>query len=270
MRPRSRLPEASRGRRLLGGGAGVIASVVAAVLVSGCSLYGDFDRVRPSLATDEANARIAHEAVVRSGAKPSDFPLTDDERQLRDLGRAIIPSPNERNRWGTVFREYVLDEIGLEYSSKDRKHKPEPVKFDRAAYWKDLNEDERRSEASAYAKLIADAHEDVIRLEPFFAIAARVADMDRRREVFIAQAASANAAEHSNARRRTQENVAIVNGVCRALGERMVSYNYALERLVIHAPSPIAADGERALTLLHTRIGQYCRGGPQSVVTADG
>jgi hypothetical protein len=48
----------------------------------------------------------------------------------------------------------------------------------------------------------------------------------------------------------------------------MVSYNYALERLVIQAPSPMAADSERALTLLHTRIGQYCRSGQQ--ITAKG
>jgi hypothetical protein len=56
--------------------------------------------------------------------------------------------------------------------------------------------------------------------------------------------------------------------VCRALGERMISYNYALERLAIQAPSSRAADGERALTLLHTRIGQYCRSGQQ--ITAKG
>src|SRR5215813_4560326 len=267
MRPRSRLPKASRGRRLLRDCASIVVIVMVAVLVSGCGLYGDFDRVRPSLATDEANARIARDELVRSGKKPSDFPLTDDERQLRDLGRAIIPPPNERNRWDTVFREYVVDEVFVE---RPPKNGPEPVKFDRAAYWRDLHDDERRSEASSYAKLVADAREDAIRLEPFFAIAARVADMDRRREVILAQAASSNADERVNARKRNHENLAIVNRVCRALGERMASYNFALERLVIHAPSPMAAESERALTLLHTRIGQYCRGGPQSVVTVKG
>jgi hypothetical protein len=267
MRPRPSLPEASRGRRLPHDCASIFAGIITVALVSGCGLYGDFDRVRPSLATDEANARIARDEVVRTGRKPSDFPLTDDERQLRDLGRAIIPPPHERNRWDTVFREYVLDEFLVE---RPPKNGPEPVKFDRAAYWKDLHDDERRSEASAYAKLVTDAREDVIRLEPFFAIAARVADMDRRREVVLAQAASSNADERINARKRNHENMAIVNRVCRALGERMASYNFALERLVIHAPAPMATESERALTLLHTRIGQYCRGGPQSVVTVKG
>jgi hypothetical protein len=259
MRPRSRLLEASRGYRLLCG------MVSLALLVGGCGLHGDFDRVRPSLATDEANARIDREELIRSAGKPSNFPLTDEERQLRDFARAIIPPPNNRNRWDAVFRDYVLDEIEWLDTAKEKR---EPVKFDRVAYWKDLHEDERRSEASAYAKLITDAREDVIRLEPFFAIAQRVADMDHKRDSVLALASTSSTAERSNARRRNQENVAIVMRVCRALGERMVSYNYALERLAIQAPSPMAADSERALTLLHTRIGQYCRSGQQ--ITAKG
>ena len=261
MRPRSRFLQASRGHHLWCG----IASLIAALSVGGCGLYGDFDRVRPSLATDEANARIEREELIRGGKTPSNFPLTDEERQLRDLARAIIPPPNDRNRWDTVFRDYVLDEIEWLGAAKD---KPEPAKFDRAAYWKNLHEDERRSEASAYAKLTTDAREDVIRLDPFFAIAARVADMDRKRDAVLALASTSNMPERGNARRRNQENVAIVMRVCRALGEHMISYNYALERLAIETPSPMAADGERALTLLHTRIGQYCRGG--QLVTAKG
>src|SRR4029450_8594263 len=134
MRPRPRLPEASRGQRLLRDFAAISAAIMAATLVSGCGLYGDFDRVRPSLATDEANARIARDEIVRSGRKPSDFPLTDDERQLRDLGRAIIPPPNDRNRWDTVFREYVLDEVEFLGTAQEKR---EPVKYDRAAYWRD-------------------------------------------------------------------------------------------------------------------------------------
>ena len=261
MHPRSRFLQASRGRRLLCG----MATLATVLFVSGCGLYGDFDRVRPSLATDEAHARIDREELIRSGKSPSNFPLTDEERQLRDLARAIIPPPYDRNRWDTVFRDYVLDDIEFLGTAQEKR---EPVKFDRVTYWQALHENERRSEASAYAKLITDAREDVIRLEPFFAIAARVADTDRKRDAVLALPSTSNTAERSNARRRNQENVAIVLRVCRALGERMTSYNYALERLAIQAPSPMAAAGERALTLLHTRIGQYCRSG--QVITAKG
>src|SRR5262245_56214937 len=183
MRPRWRFLEAPRGRRLLCG----IASFGLTLLVSGCGLYGDFERVRPSLATDESHARIDREELIRNGKKPSDFPLTDEERQLRDLARAIMPPPNNPNRWDTLLRDYVLDDIEWLGTAKEKR---EVVKFDRAAYWWDLHQDERRSEASAYAKLSTDAREDVIRLEPFFAIAARVADIDRKRDSVLSVAST--------------------------------------------------------------------------------
>src|SRR4029450_9434960 len=93
MRPRPRLPEASRGQRLLRDFAAISAAIMAATLVSRCRLYGDFDRVRLSLATDEANARIARDEIVRSGRKPSDFPLTGDERQFLSPGRGMWARP---------------------------------------------------------------------------------------------------------------------------------------------------------------------------------
>ena len=68
-------------------------------------------------------------------------------------------------------------------------------------------------------------------------------------------------AEADNARRRDDENAAIVGWVCRSLNERAVSYLYALDRLVVRLPSQDAADGERSINLLQTRIGQYCSRG---------
>ncbi len=262
MRPRSRLLEASRGYRLLCG----IASLSLALLVGGCGLYGDFDRVRPSLATDEANARIDREELIRDGGKPSNFSLTDEERQLRDLARAIIPPPNNPNRWDTVFRDYVLDDIEWLGTAKDKR---EVVKFDRTAYLRDLHQDERRSEASAYAKLITDAREDVIRLEPFFAIASRVADVDRKRElctcagVDLQHGRAQQCAQTQPGERRYRDASSAVR-----LASAWSATIMRSSALSSQAPSPMAADSERALTLLHTRIGQYCRSGQQ--ITAKG
>jgi hypothetical protein len=42
-----------------------------------------------------------------------------------------------------------------------------------------------------------------------------------------------------------------------SLAERAASYKIALERLVIAAPSPVAVEAERSLTLLQQRIGAY-------------
>ena len=54
-----------------------------------------------------------------------------------------------------------------------------------------------------------------------------VAFMDRKRDSVLALASTSSAAERSNARRRNQENVAIVMRVCRALGERMLGHRVA-------------------------------------------
>src|SRR5258706_1262186 len=104
MQPCSRFLQASRGHRLLYG----LASLVSALSVGGCGLYGDFDRVRPSLATDEANARIEREELIRSGGKASKFSLTDEERQLGDLARALSSPPNDHNSCVPAFPCYRL------------------------------------------------------------------------------------------------------------------------------------------------------------------
>jgi len=233
--------------------------VVGAVLLAGCALNGDFDRPRPSLVTDNMHAWVGRDAVASIGLPASDFRvMTDDERQLRDLAYAMIAPPYDRNRWDSVFREYGLG----------RPAPREPVKIDRAAYWVRLNDEYRRSEASGYAQLITDARNDVVRIEPFFAIAARVADMDRKRAKVLAVASTVSGPEYDNALFRNNENTAIVAWVCRALKERTSSYGYALERLVIRTPSPLAVDTERAIAMLSSRIGQYCQVGARGVVVA--
>ena len=57
--------------------------------------------------------------------------------------------------------------------------------------------------------------------------------------------------DRANALRRIAENRAIVQWVENALQERAAAYKIALERMVVTAPSPVAVEAERALTLLN-------------------
>jgi hypothetical protein len=258
MCPRQRLPKASRGRQAHRVAVLVAALLVGAQVLGGCALNGDFDRVRPSLVTDDMHAWVGRDAVASIGLPPSDFKrMTDDERQLRDLAYAMIAPPYERARWDSVFLEYGLG----------RPAPREPVRLDRGAYWRRLNDEWRRSETSGYAQLMTDSRNDVIRIEPFFAIAIRVADMDRKRAK-VAAVAAKSPAEYDNALFRNNENTAIVAWVCRSLRERTSSYGYALERMVIRTPSPMAADAERELSMLGARIAQYCQPGVGAVLIA--
>ena len=76
-----------------------------------------------------------------------------------------------------------------------------------------------------------------------------------------------NTAEYGNAIARNKENAAIIAWVCVALKQRVMSYRYALERLVVAVPASSAADADRAIALLQTRRDQYCgvRGGTVAV-----
>ena len=66
--------------------------------------------------------------------------------------------------------------------------------------------------------------------------------------------------EHANTLQRINENHNIVLWVQQSLVERARSYRVALERMVIAAPSPVAVEAERSLTLLQQRIDGYAAG----------
>lgn len=228
----------------------LVATLMGATLLGGCALNGDFGRVRDELVTDDMHAWVGRDAVRSIGGKPSEFRLTDNERRLRDLAYALIEPSYDRNRWDSAFAEYGL------------KGPPDGRPFDRTAYWTHLDVAHRRSEVSSYAQVVADARNDVVRIEPFFATAARVVDIDRRRAEslgFVASSSGLSDAEANNALSRINENTAIVEWACSSLKERATSYRYALERLVIMTPSPNAVEVERSLTLLRSRIDGYCQ-----------
>ena len=63
--------------------------------------------------------------------------------------------------------------------------------------------------------------------------------------------------ERDNTLQRIAENRNIVRWVQESLQERAESYRIVLERMVIAAPSPVAVEAERALSLLQQRINGY-------------
>jgi hypothetical protein len=225
-----------------------------ALVLGGCVTNGDFGRVRPMLVKDDIHDWVGRDAVKAVGGVPSEFPLTDDERVLRDLAFALIEPPYDRNRWDSVWREWGLGQ------------RPPYVPYDRTAYWVRLGDKFRRSEASAYAQVNTDARNDVERIQPFFAVAVRVADMDSKRTLSLGHVAALSEPEARNAIRRNNENAAIVGWVCRSLAERASSYRFALGRLVITVPSASAAEVDRSLSYLQTTINEYCRPGARSRV----
>jgi hypothetical protein len=219
-------------------------ALAALVLLPACSTEGDFGRMRASLVRDDTHAWMGPAAARGPIEPPWKHRLTEDERRLRDFAYPLIDPPYDRNRWYSALAEYG-------YAVR-----PWPYP-DRGAYATRLFQTAYRSQTARYNKLIEDIRNDVVQLDPFFAVAHYVADMDSKREKSLGHVSRVTPEERSNTLKRIAENRAVVLSVRGSLAERAASYKIALERLVIAAPSPVAVEAERSLNLLQQRIGAY-------------
>lgn len=208
--------------------------------LTGCA-EGDFGRIRSSLVTDDIHAWIGAEAVGAIGGIPSRYGLTDDERELRDLAYPLIQPPFDRQRWYSILGEYGLARI---------RNAP----FDRTLYCARLMARPARSATSRYGLLLEDIRNDLVRIGPFFRTAARVADLDNKRAQSLAYVSDLSEGEQANALSRIAENQLAIGWVQHSLYQRAAGYRYALERLVIAYPSPMAVEVEQTLNRLALEI----------------
>ena len=234
----------------------------AMLLLGGCAANGDFGRVRPFLVSDDMHDWVGRDYRGTIPVLASAAPMTDDERLLRDLAYPLIEPPFERNRWYSVLGEYGAGSARW-FALANSYVNP-------TAYWERLEARWRRSESSRYAQVIADVRNDELRIEPFFAVALRVFDMDRRRAQSLVHVSGLTVTERDNALLRNNENMAAVQWVCRSLEGRAVAYRYALEHQVIAAPSAMAAEADRALSFLQQRINRHCRIAPAPPIVSKG
>jgi hypothetical protein len=219
--------------------ASALALLLGGVLLGACS-GGDFGRTRDDFRNDDMHRWIGVEATGSVGLQPSQFQLTDNERQLRDLAYPMIEPPHSRPAWRSVFGDYAP------MASPWR----QAPAFDRTAYGQALIDEPHRSHASRYSQLIDDIRDDITRFEPFFASAIRVIELDRKRDAALAHISELSPRERADAVARMQENSLIVQWVQQCLERRVASYRWALERLVLQAPDNIAADADRLIAEL--------------------
>ena len=211
-------------------------SLLASGTLGGCA-GGDFGRTRENARNDDMHRWLGIEATASVGLRASQYQLTDNERLLRDLAYPLIEPPHSRPAWKTVFGDY---------QPLPAPWRQAPV-FDRTAYGRMLIDEPHRSHSSRYAQLIEDVRNDITRFEPFFADAVQVVDLDKKRNASLELVSDLSPRERADAIARMQENTLIVQWVQQCLEQRVSSYRWALERLVIQAPDNIAADADRLI-----------------------
>ncbi len=207
--------------------------IVIALSQSGCS-GGDFGRVRQSAISDDMHSWIGAEATASIGLHPSEFQLTDGEKAMRDLAYPLIEPPLSRPAWKSVFGDY--------------KPLPSPWRqapvFDRTLYGRMLIDEPHRSHTSRYNELMDDVRNDILRFEAFYSNAARVIDLDRKRNASLKLVSGQSPQEREDALARMDENALIIQWVAQCLQRRVSSYRWALERLVIHTPDALASSAD--------------------------
>ena len=199
--------------------------------------------MRPGLVSDNMHAWVGKEAAASRGIPPSNYPLTDDERMLRDLAFPLIEPPYDHNRWYSVLTEYGIS----------RSFQPDWASYNVNAYSDNLTGTAYRSATARYMKLSDDINNDIVRLDTFFGLARRVIDIDDKRKKSLAYVSSLPEGE-GNARSRIAENTLVIAWVQQSLAQRTASYRVALERLVIQTPTPMAVEVERAIAMLKQQI----------------
>jgi hypothetical protein len=211
-------------------------------LLGGCgTTNGDFAEVRPTLVSDDIHDWVGPYASADEASK---FALTDDERQLRDLAYPLIEAPYNRQKWYSIVGEYGIV-------------RPNRETFDRTLYATRLVASRHHSPAGRYTQLSEDVRNDMTRMPQFFETASRVLDIDAKRQKSLSYVSALSPAELNNARQRMQENESIVALVRTNLTQRAASYRFALERLVVMTPSPLAVDIERAINQMLADIARY-------------
>jgi len=214
----------------------IVLVVLSAATLAACS-GGDFGRVRQDALNDDMHRWMGAEATGSIGRQPSRFQLTDNERQLRDLAYPLVEPPHSRPAWKSVFGDYKP--FGPPWRQKPA--------FDRSAYGRQLIDEPHRSDASRYAQLIDDVRDDITRFDPFFNTARQTLDLDSKRNASLKFVSDLSPRERSDAVARMEENTLIVQWVQQCLEQRIASYRWALERLVVQAPDNMAADADRLI-----------------------
>ncbi len=223
----------------------IVLACILACAVARAEPIGDYGRPQESPFVDEFLPWLKNGWSEITGTAVPTAPYTDDERELRDRAYIIL-QPIEL-RLPSRFTLAGVDFVELWNLVFN------PPSYDVRSYGDALVARAYRSHAARYAQLTDDIRADTDLVGPFFATAQRVMDADgvRQRSFRYVRTEPGNI---DMGRRRIDENRVLIAEVYRRFGERIASYRYALETLLVLTPSPAAVEAEKALYHLEERF----------------
>ncbi|WP_350333372.1 hypothetical protein [Coralliovum pocilloporae] len=200
-----------------------------AFTLAGCGRpTGDLGRARASVWHDEVLPE-AGRLVSAYGREEltSDFNLTNDEQELRDLSWSIIRPPHAADWISASVVEAQRTRITPELDHK----------LDPRSYYHFLRSEKFRSSDARYDRLIEDVTADQHSVVAFFPKANTVYNADQERLRATLKTHDITMDELKSSYGRIDENAKLVEWVRRALDYRLRAYNHAIRRLKIETPS---------------------------------
>jgi hypothetical protein len=210
------------------------------VVLAACSPTGDFGRPRPTLWNQVVLPTAGTVAAIGRGEPASLFPFTDDEEELRDRAWRFLMPAKERDWFDAQLAELVRTRV-LPASARP---------FERNSYFQAVMNEDFASGASRFRRIGEDAEADLLLIDPFHAVAARVVAADRARLSSLAFMRELSEEEIAQAAARVAENRCLIAWVRTSLHERTESYRYAVEHAFVMMPQGEALGAERAVRAL--------------------
>lgn len=225
--------------------------------LAGCGApTGDFGRLDRGVYADAMTATIGPVSplVLGHGAP---FPYTDEEREMRNLAWDLVRPPDREVPGGSLS--------GLRWwrALPDGWYAGYPAAYAAALWALPVDSHETR-----YERLLLQVRADAQRLPAFRDAASRVGKADGAR-LSALDAVAVPAEGRATARGRVEENRAVVAAVCRALGQRIRGYRYALGRLMVETPSTRSVATDAAIDALAWEAGD-CGGAIRIAAAAGG
>ena len=223
-------------------------ALTAALAGSGCAeTTGDFGRRPDNIWTNTILPKVGYYSAQARSESVSDFPLTDDEIEMRNRAYQFVAPAHERAWFDKALAELRYTRI-----------LPIDVNADPSTYFRALTRDTVVSVASRYQRLRADVDADRALTGPYLAVAKRVRTDDGVRTRALASAGGVTEDQRQNALMRNAENEQLNNWVCTSLRARVAGYRYAIEHLVIEGPQREAVPAERAVIAMENDPRSLC------------
>lgn len=221
----------------------LLVATATVILLTGCSNKGDFGRTEPSFFEDKILPVTRTFVGMVRGVATSDYPLTQDEKALRDLSRDLA-NPNKRaSAEKTLMRQAQAAGIAKNKYEKKRRLRHD-VGLEAARY---------RSPYRQHYALLYAVKDDVRLTERFTDSSRRVYKTDSIRYRRLVSSSDLSGDQIRNVTARLKDNREIVNATLLVLENRISDYRLDLKQLKLRAPGSLEREITFAIDSLKIR-----------------